>query len=55
MALTNTSSAPEISDGSIIGSVTVNTVLRGEAPLTRLASSRDGSIFSMARLMVIKA
>ena len=55
MALTKTSSAPEISEGSIMGSVTVNTVLRGEAPLTRLASSREESIFSMARLMVMKA
>ena len=28
---------------------------RGEAPLMRLASSREGSIFSMAREMVMKA
>ena len=55
MALTKTSSAPEMSDGSIIGSVTVNTVLSGDAPLMRLASSSEGSIFSMARLMVMKA
>ena len=37
------------------GRVMVNRVLRGEPPLMRLASSRDGSIFSMARLMVMKA
>ena len=38
-----------------MGSVMVNSVLSGEPPLMRLASSREGSIFSMARLMVMKA
>ena len=38
-----------------MGRVMVNTVLRGVAPEMRLASSREGSIFSMARLMVMKA
>ena len=38
-----------------MGSVTVRSVLTGEAPEMRLASSSDGSIFSIARLMVIKA
>ena len=55
MALTNTSSAPEMSEGSIMGSVTVKSVLSGDAPLMRLASSSEGSIFSMARLTVMKA
>ncbi len=41
--------------GIISGSVTLATVLTGDAPEIRLASSRDGSIFSMARLMVMKA
>ena len=51
----NTSSAPEMSEGIISGRVTVATVLKGEAPEMWLASSREGSIFSMARLMVMKA
>ena len=55
MALTNTSSAPAMSEGIIMGRVMVNRVLRGDPPLMRLASSKEGSIFSMARLMVIKA
>ena len=41
--------------GSISGSVTVIRVLKGEAPEIREASSRDGSIFSMALEMVINA
>lgn len=41
--------------GVIMGSVMVATVLSGEAPLMRAASSSEGSIFSMAREMVMKA
>ena len=42
-------------EGIMSGIVTVNTVRSGEAPETRAASSRDGSIFSMARESVINA
>ena len=38
-----------------MGRVMVATVLSGEAPLMRAASSKEGSIFSMAREMVMKA
>ena len=38
-----------------MGRVTVNSVFSGDAPDTRLASSRVGSIFSMAREMVMNA
>ena len=55
MAATKTSSAPAIRLGVIMGRVTRNTVSRGDAPEMRLASSRLGSIFSMAREMVMKA
>jgi hypothetical protein len=41
--------------GAIIGRVTVNRVLMGDAPEMRAASSREGSIFSIALEMVIKA
>ena len=44
-----------MSEGVIIGSVTVATVFSGDAPLTRLASSSDGSIFSIAREIVMNA
>ena len=55
MAHTNTSSAPAIRLGVIMGSVMVNTVRSGDAPDTRAASSREGSIFSMARDRVMNA
>ena len=55
MAQTNTSNAPAMRLGVIMGRVTVNTVFRGDAPETRAASSREGSIFSMAREMVMNA
>jgi len=51
----NTKRPAAIIDGSIIGNVTVITVLRGDAPEILEASSRDGSIFSSAREIVIKA
>ena len=41
--------------GAIKGKVTSTKVRRGEAPETRAASSSVGSIFSIAREMVIKA
>ena len=41
--------------GAIKGKVTSTRVRRGEAPETRAASSSVGSIFSIAREMVIKA
>ncbi len=44
-----------MSDGVIMGNVTRATVVSGDAPDTRDASSREGSIFSIAREMVMKA
>ena len=41
--------------GAMSGSVTSHRTRSGEAPETREASSSVGSIFSMAREMVIKA
>jgi hypothetical protein len=41
--------------GAIIGRVMVQRVLRGLAPEILEASSREGSIFSIALEMVIKA
>ena len=51
----NTSRAPAISEGVVMGRVTFSTVIMGEAPEMRLASSSEGSIFSMAREMVMNA
>ena len=41
--------------GAIIGRVMVHRVFKGLAPEILEASSREGSIFSMAREMVMKA
>ena len=42
-------------EGAIKGRVTSIKVRMGEAPETRAASSKVGSIFSIAREMVMKA
>ena len=41
--------------GSVSGIVTVNKVFNGEAPEMRDASSSEGSIFSIALEIVMKA
>ena len=51
----NTRSPPARMLGAIRGRVTSHRALRGDAPAIREASSRVGSIFSMAREMVMKA
>ena len=51
----NTSRPPATMEGIIRGSVTSFSVRRGDEPEIRAASSRVGSIFSMAREMVMKA
>lgn len=51
----NTSRPPARILGAVRGRVTSIRVRSGPAPLMRAASSRVGSIFSMAREMVIKA
>ena len=54
-AAMNTSRPPATMDGIIRGRVTSHSVFSGEDPEIRAASSRVGSIFSMAREMVMKA
>ena len=51
----NTKRPPAKMEGAIKGRVTSRTVRKGEAPDTRAASSKVGSIFSIAREIVIKA
>ena len=51
----NTNNAAATMDGSIIGRVMVRNVVQELAPEMREASSKDGSIFSIALLMVMNA
>ena len=54
-AAINTKRPPAKMEGAIKGRVTSIKVRMGEAPETRAASSKVGSIFSIAREMVMKA
>ena len=54
-AAINTNTPPAKILGAIKGKVTSRNVLSGEAPEIRAASSNVGSIFSIAREIVIKA
>ena len=51
----NTKRPPAKMEGAIKGKVTSSRVRSGEAPDTRAASSKVGSIFSIAREMVMNA
>ena len=51
----NTSRPPATMEGIIRGNVTSHRVFKGEEPEMRAASSRVGSIFSIAREIVMNA